>query len=298
MPEQIHSIDPYGLNPFTRVTVDYSFRNTTRIYWEYQPLFNDIPVYSIQVQVAEVDNPNATWTNVGAPIVGTNIRFITNDELGLESGKELTLFFRVVLTAAPGPGPENRPGNIYISPTAGVFGNLPPFTWGLFQEIVRKEYLRFALLGVANQGYLLQEKRSGPLCPLCIDQLTGECIDSDCPSCCGTRFEGGFWPGIENFWFDSEPFGHFPNMDQQMRGTIDDDEVTTARVIANPYCTARDVVVDLTSDRRFRVRKVETLAQFRMVPIVSRITLKEAPFSDAIYKFPVPAICPSQCDFE
>jgi len=280
--------NPYNVNPISRLWVDFSFRNTTRLYWSFNTHFLDREPWSIQIQIAEADDPNATWTNVGSPVVGTVVTTLADNVLRLPSGKELLVFYRIQLTAAPGPGPDNQSGNVYYSDPANIFGDLPIHTWLLLQEITRKETLRMAGLFVANQGYLLKQKRSGTPCPTCTDEAADEFVDADCVTCWGTGFVGGYWAALSNFYFDTNVMGHYPHVDAQ-RGSVDDSEVTMARVLADPYLSFGDVFVDLTSDRRFRVHNTTTLAQFRAVPVVSQVELRMAPFSDQIYQFPVPS---------
>ena len=269
--------------PFIQAQVFYSYRGTTQITWELNPHFVANVPWSFQVQVAEADNPAATWTNVGAPVSNTLITQVSDSPTTprLPAGKEPIVFYRVQLTTSDSP-----PG-VYYSPTASVFGNLPFFHWYRYQEIVRKENLRFSRLHVANQGYLLKMMRSGTPCPVCTDGPTQEDDDSQCVLCYGQRFLGGYYTAKANIYFDNAISANEPKLDIAQRGIVNDATVLTGRVVAFPYLSTYDVFVDLASDQRYYIRGTKTLAHLLMVPIISEVQLKLIPYDNVIYQFPV-----------
>lgn len=267
--------------PFGRVYVDYYHAGTSTITWELEPRFYAPSPLSFQVQEAESDVDAGNWVAVGAPVIGTTVVQVPDATLRLPAGKESNVFYRVQLT--------DGAGTVYYSDPASIFGHLPIHLWRFVQEIVRKETLRASQLLVSNEGFLLKAKRSGTPCTACTDPNgTDEQTDSECPTCFGQRFVGGYYTAQASFFSDNAPLGHYAHHDLQGRGQVDDDEVTQGRVLAFPYLSTYDIFVDKTSDIRFFIHRVKTLAHLRMVPIVQQVELRQIPFSHIVYKFPAP----------
>jgi hypothetical protein len=279
-------------NPFTRVFVDYAIKGSVRISFTYAQHFYDSEPWTINVQIAESELvPNTQWKNVAFQFNATNTNVVipltsfvidnqlvgTKLTLHIPSGKEQNLFYRLKLVAG---------ANTYYSPVASVLGDLPMQQWLWYQELVRKETLRLSRQNVGNQGYLLKAMRAGTPCNFCTDNDTQEQTDANCPNCFGQRFSGGYYTASANFYYDRQPMGRYQH-DDINRGIVDDSTVTKARVIAFPFLSSYDVVVDLTSDLRFYIHDVKSLYELRSVPVVQEVTLKQIPFSNIIYTFPV-----------
>jgi hypothetical protein len=211
-------------------------------------------------------------TNATFPVTD----FITDHTLQLPAGKEQNLFYRLKLIASNGA--------TYYSPVGHILGDLSYPLWLKYQEIVRKEQLRLSRLAVGNQGYFLKAMKSGTPCTACTDPNTQEQTDGRCPTCFGQRFVGGYYLANAYIYYDRKPTARHQTLNLQ-EGNVDDNTVTVARVLAFPFLSTYDVFVDLTSDLRFYVRKIQTLAELHSVPIMQSVELHQIPFDNIIYTY-------------
>jgi len=266
---------------FDRVAVDYEVRGTARIVWEINPHFQEPNPWIFQLQVAEANvlpDNNSNWTDVGPPLV--NLFSTTDSELRLSTGKEKIVYYRVKLTTA-----DNQ---IFYSPIATIYGHLDYKSNNIANEIVRKEDLRHRRLKASVEGYILKARRSGTPCPVCLDTRTGEVTDSKCETCFGTRWKGGFYPPMPAVYGDLGLVGDVHlRRDLQAEGMVMPYNIQ-ARFLAAPFITAYDVWVNKTSDDRSFIHPIRVVAQIRGVPLIIDAELRQIPYDDVVYKFPVP----------
>jgi hypothetical protein len=261
-------------NPiFARVTVSYLYAGNSTISWAMDPTFIDSLPWSFQLQVGHTgSNLSTDWTNVGAPVVNGFTATDPNPELW---GKTPDAFYRLVLTT---------PGGTYTSDPANVLGDLDQRAWLYAQEIVRKEQLRHSVLSSPN-GSLLIAKRYGPVCTECIDTLTNEPTQTNCPTCFGIGYEGGFWAPVPNVYCDLSQTQSREHRDPQ-RGQIR--ELTQpGRLIWTPGIEDLCVWVNQGSDQRYFVQGIEPVAAVRGVTIVVAAQLRLIPTKDLIYTIAV-----------
>lgn len=260
-------------SPFRRLSVDHMVNGVTRVWWEYLDGFADEGPYVTQLQVSQAGHNNATdWVNVGLPATDTNY---LNDETQRVYGRTLDLSYRVALTTATG---------VYVSQPVQCWGELSEKDWLLAREIVRKETVRQSGLA-GRQGYLLKRRRTGAVCS-CVDPLTGEVVNSDCPECYGTGIKTGYFAPQPCVCFAVEPRDQQEELEFDSRGQTAP-SMSQARALAVPPINERDIWVDANSDERWSVEKVTHAAELRGVPLVVSLVLCQVPFSDIIYKIPV-----------
>ena len=260
--------------PFRRVSVDHMVRGTTRVWWQLEREFNEPGPYIFQLQFGRTGLRDADdWENVGQPV--TNNYFAT-DAAWRDTGYNLQSHFRVVLKTLV---------NTYVSQAANCFGELTERDWVLTREIIRKEKLRQRMVSTA--GYLIKQMRYGPRCTRCLDPLTQEMTDADCPICSGTGFEVGFHPPLPMQCWDLTPQVITENNDADMKGMTRDNPYVTARVIGFPALNKGDIWVNGSSDERWLVQSIQIVAAIRNVPIVYQVQLGLLPFSNAAYALEV-----------
>lgn len=263
-------------NVFYMVHVSYLIRGGTRVMWTLLPTFNDPQPWIFQLQIARSANPNADdWQDVGLAV--ENTCYAVDAEQQNYSKGEQDAFYRVKLST---------PAGTYYSAATAKAGILMPRDWRLAQEIVRKEKLRHRY---ANQdGYLLKRRLTGNDCPVCLDLQTMEVTDPYCPQCWGTGKECGYYYPIACIWADLSPVSHRVHIDDQaIRGTIQD-IVVTARMLMLPLIEEQDVWVSRKTDDRYYIQSIQNVAEIRGVPLVANVSLRPAPFTDVIYRIPIP----------
>ena len=111
---------------------------------------------------------------------------------------------------------------------------------------------------------IIKNKRFGPRCPECYSAATGESVFSNCNTCFGTTYEGGY----------HEPIRVFGKLDpvviQPTLGTsgISESAVTGLTIVDYPEVDNEDVVVEIHTNRRFKVLR-------RMVTESSRVLVHQ-----------------------
>jgi hypothetical protein len=260
--------------PFRRVSVDHMIRGMTRVWWQLDPRFRDPGPYIFQLQVGWTGlNDADDWQDVGQPVANA---FYAVDIKRAATGYVVTPHYRVALTTPLGN---------YLSTPAPCFGELDESDWLRAREIIRKEILRHKKIAI--QGYLLKALRHGAPCPRCIDKLTVEVSDTDCPVCYGTSFEGGYHPPLPLQCWDLTPQTIAEDRNTDLKGTTRDKAYVRARVIGFPDLHYLDVWVNATSDERWRIDEIQIAAALRGVPLVYNVSMGLLPISNISYGIPI-----------
>jgi hypothetical protein len=274
----------YSIIPpvFTQVRVDFAVAGGSKVYWELGCNFNEPLPYFFQLQVAhqglsdyqrDGTGRSDDWENIGGQLVNA---FSAYDNRERAFGKTADVHYRVKLTTAA--------GNVYYSDPVSVLNGLDKRDWNIVREMIRKERLRFRKQ-VGQEAYLLKAIRYGPQCPACVDPITGEVTNSQCQTCYGTGFAGGYFPPFNTYVaIEPEQTREALNPQTNMSAPV----AVPGRVLAEPQVYSLDVFVMKHSDKRYYVHPVSVAAQVRGIPVVLQVELRLAPFSDVVYSVPVP----------
>lgn len=262
-------------DPFDRVVVSFIIRGGTRVMWSLRPTFTDPGPLTFRLEVGSTANPNADdWQPVGPPLVD---QFYAIDFTQRVFGKSPDTHYRVRLTTSRGE---------YVSAPVGLSGTLSQRDWRLAREIVRKELV--AHKGSGQLGVLLKRRVTGTPCPDCLDELTREVRDPNCPTCYGTGFRCGYYYPLGCVWASLSPLRRRPQLDGgQGRGTVDDQAVS-ARMTLVELVTENDIWVALATDQRYYLHGIQHVAEWRGVPLVGVAELRPIPYSSVVYRIPVP----------
>lgn len=265
----MHTFNPV----FKRVSVDCVIAGGSRISWELQPHFVDAGPYTFTVQVGHTGLDDADdWSLIGPAVVDT---YYTIDYRKRIFGKTQETHYKVKLVT---------PSGTYYAEPVPCDGNLIKRDWLHAREIVRKETLRHSVL-TSPAGYLLKARRYGPRCSVCADTYTEEVSNSNCASCYGTGFENGYFDPLPAVFADLSLENNREHRTAE-KG-MDKSDVITARFIGDPQLYSYDVWVNKTSDERYYIHTIKTLAHVRGVGICYDAELRLAPFSDVIYTIPI-----------
>jgi len=257
---------------FKRVEVTVTPTNWKLIEWYLDPLFrfqtNDLKFYVEWARAA------GEWTRINPdePIVN-ECMFVDQDSYRCSTRNDI--FYRVVVD----DGIQE-----YNSKPESTLGILNQREWLLARDIIRKEYLRL-LKYVGARGYLLKRRHYGPRCPTCIDHDVEEPVTSQCTSCFGTGYLGGYYNGLL-YYLDLS--GTTTSEDVKTPfGTVDNKQ-RTARCVAYPRIDSYDIWVDATRNKRHVLRKITTAVEMRGQPLVYVIEdMRELPASRIEYQIPL-----------
>lgn len=261
--------------PFERVTVRYATTGGAKVEWQLHRLFTDPQPHSFQLQGAYGGVEGSDWEDVGLPVL--NSFFAVDDEQRVY-GKNQDWHYRVVLTT---------PTREYTSPAVTPKENLNFRDWRLSTDMIRKERIRLDDF-VGTRGLLLKRKRYGARCTRCVEKLSGEVTDSDCPVCNGTGILVGYYAAIPDVYVEIPPISVDEQMDSlQMAGTTERIAVQGCRALGDPGLDTYDVFVAHGSDLRYVVRAVNDVAAHRGYTIATTATMQQLPFTDRAYKIPL-----------
>lgn len=184
------------------------------------------------------------------------------------------LFYRVRVISPVGK-------ELFSKPT-DLLRNLEQRQFYIAREIMRKETLRFRKkVGVLL--FVFKRRHFGDACT-CIDPVTDDVLDSECTSCYGTRFVGGYYPPVE-MWGEVTSYIKDKKIDPQGFGMIEN-YGTAIRLIAAPLLRRGDLIVERENRRAWNVMDVQN-AELRTIPVVQLIGGRLISPSDIEHRIPI-----------
>jgi hypothetical protein len=260
---------------FDRVVVSRLIAGGTKVMWELLPTFTDPGPLLFQLQVGTTANPNADdWTDVGGLV--ENVYFAIDPEQRV-FGKTNWTYYRVKVYSGLG---------VYVSMPTGAGGTLSQTDWLKAKNLVRRKLTTFRM-GEGQEGYLLKRRVTGQRCRVCLDYITEEVRQPDCPSCYGTGFECGYYYPMSCTWANISPRSRHIHIDGEMRATIND-IVVQGQMLMIDLLVEEDVYVNKVTDDRYYVHKIDHTVEIRGVPVLANVELRPIPFSSTIYEIAIP----------
>lgn len=267
---------------FDRVSVDYLHRGGARVSWRLFRLLADPGPYTFRLQYSEAGVAGASdWVACGAPVADGSFAV---DPVRRGFGKHRSAAYRVLL---------ETPLGAYASRPAAATGVLSAHDWNIAREILRQNRLRLRL-AAGVQGWLFRRRLSGPqpdprnLLEAAIDPIDRSAIRSAGAATAGTPYLGGYFAPAP-LYVELSPASHREMLDLQA-GTVDPAGVSvTGFAVQVPEIMSLDVFVAEGSDRRFYVNPAANVAEWRGVPLLSRLDLRVAPANDIVYTLPLPS---------
>lgn len=157
--------------------------------------------------------------------------------------------------------------------------------WLLAREIIRKEYLlQTKRTNMSAHGWIFKRRRWGQLCSRCLDWDTQE-VKTECASCFGTKFEGGYFPAIDFRVTWDAPWNRSFLYHEQV--SIQNNVKRIGRAVAYPYLDKNDVFMRRDSGERYHIDKINTVVEVGGIPIVVMVEMNLAPTTDLIYTIPL-----------
>jgi hypothetical protein len=257
--------------PFEYIKVDRILRGNSVIHWALDPEFDESTPWTYTLQWAS-SGDNA-WTDVTTVSDQT---YATDTE---QREKRLIFEGAYRLKLVTGDG------TIYYSKPS-----LLPLGWTsrdlrIAEEIKRKEELVYGINGVTF--WLLQRKWWGSSCSDCVDDVSGEVLNTNCTSCFGTGYEGGYYTPYEmkGMYLTPKQAG----IKQSNIGTVGQD-VVLIRCCPLPVVHKDDIIIASGSDQRYIIPEggVKTVSSMKNIPLVQVLTCALLPPSDIVYSMSWP----------
>ena len=258
------------MSVFTRVDIYNRVRGGALIAWQLSPAvrLDAEPTFTVEASRSGVGD----WEVVAV----TTGYYAAIDESRWLYGKAPRLHYRVRFTTA---------GRTHTSPRYQIGANLDGRDAAILRDIVRKEALRFRQSGQC--GFLYKRRHWGPRCTACHDYDTGSVLNSNCGSCFGTGYSGGYFPPVE-FWLSQVSAG------PQRRKAVADglgvrgDRNIVVRALCCPWIDSDDVWVDFDSDQRYYIQTVNEVNYRGSIFLFDSVELRLAAATDIIYQLERP----------
>lgn len=262
---------------FDRVVVSHIITGPTRVMWELLPTFTDAGPLEFQLQVGTTASNDADdWEDVGLPVTD---QYIAYDDEQRVWGKLNFTHYRVLLTTSV--------GSYYSTPVNGM-GILDRRNWRIARETLRVKRRAYRVGNKGQVGYLLKRRWTGENCDVCLDSMTKEVRDPNCPTCYGTGKRCGYYYPVSCVWAEINPRTRRVDLDGgQSRGTVDD-VVVNAEMLMTELLSEDDIwVADKTDDRYF-IHRVQHIEEIKGVPLVANVELRPMPFTHVGYSIEIP----------
>lgn len=225
----------------------------------------DVP-YVSQIEIPE----DPQWKLISPSM--TNVFAWVAEQAPLYT-KEYAINYRVKMVAG---------GKTYYSRPHTIFADIDRDSWMVIREIQRKELLHMnKMAGVPC--HLYQRKQTGVPCTHCLSPDTGEVLNPNCPWCLGTGKLGGYH-GPYPSWGKFDVITRKRTYGETDIGVMTDVRIATLRFIGNPHIFQKDIVADISSQRRYTVDKVEPIMEIRRIPVIQTLYISELPAADIAHK--------------
>ena len=262
-------------NPFRRLDVVPGYGTGFAFHWTMAEDFSEAPPWTFKVQVSQA--PTSGWEDLSPKLQNSFFWSSDKDETAsLLTNKRDVLWFRVTLSTGD--------GRSYASLPMQPYGDLPKREFLLGRDIMRREVLHCrGMAGTLNA--VLCRNTHGPRCAKCVDPVSGTRRDSHCSVCMGTGFDPPYH-GPYRMWMSF-------SADQQHSVAVESDGTTEqkmfqVRAIGSLLLYKDDIVVDLASDKRYKVNQFSVVVEIRRVPLVQTLVVSELALSDAAYDIVLP----------
>lgn len=227
------------MSPFVYIDLIPGYYPGRIITWKLDPTFKEKLPYIFTLEMSE--DPNFSEIIVSKEVGDS---FFAVDDTRTVQSFVIRVLYRVKLQTGDG---------VYYSPTIFFDSRREEGRKYLYAaEIVRKERLR-AFHG-GSTGWLLKKKNYSALVADELDPVSGVPI-SDNSTSFGTRFQGGFYPGL-NVTYTIEDHDDNVQMSQDGSG-VTHDKTATFRLVGFPSVETHDILVTKDSVR-YNINKVKT----------------------------------------
>lgn len=265
-----------GPYPFFELYVASAPTGGSIVYWGMDRAFNGVPPYTFTLEWAEA--PDGEWETV-TTVVDT---YFAVDPVQRMYAKEQQSCYRV---RAAYTEPCSGAAVEATSYAVQSYGTWTKRDWLIAREISRKELL-LQRKYTGWSGNLLKRRIWGADCPVCADWDTDDPTFGKCTTCHGTGKLGGYWPGHAVYGYQMQAGPTKEQVSDPNVGMVENIALAL-RMSAYPHISTYDVFVENDTGRRFIVRKVDTVAEIRGIPLVYAVTMMLAPFTDAVYAVPI-----------
>lgn len=151
----------------------------------------------------------------------------------------------------------------------------------LRRKILRDEYILMKKLA-GMEYYLLKRRHFGTRCTDCYDSITRTVVKSNCSTCYGTSWDGGYFTPVAMLGRRAtSPIA--ASMSPQAKMEVNRTQI---QFLDFPRIDEEDVIVEKSTDRRFLV-KSRYFTSLKSIPVHQTLTVSEFERNAVEYSIPV-----------
>jgi hypothetical protein len=243
------------------------------VYWDVQTV-GFTPKFQLQM----ADTEAGPWTSL---LGSTTSAYLMTGVGPKRLSYQLDIFFRLlVINETPNPAVTVLTGD----------PSFASFRQNQHEALNYREMLRRENLGLdrynGEPGVILRRIVYGTRCTDCTDETLGGPVSSECASCFGTGFTGGYYPGVNVFTDLADTASSPDNTALTPNGPA---EVKPCEAVfpAYPMVKFKDLYVDSSTNQRYEIQSA-TADEYRGNNIRQIVVLSRLQPSDAAYQVPLP----------
>jgi len=238
--------------------------NRINLFWSIQDMQGTDDILAYEFNIYKSNSQAGPFTIIGKSLVNV---FSFQDSTNILEHKAGNMFYKIRIR-------DKRNNEEFESP---LVAQIPePDLVAL--ELLRMEDILFRYC-IGRKCWIFNKRTYGR-CG-CYDKITGTIVKSNCITCYGTSYLGGYSAPIEQYVQIDPPQTSFqPNMN--IPNTV---KITSARLINYPLVNVGDIIVENENNRWI----VITTSQSERLrhPIRQELTIKQLQDSDIVYKLPI-----------
>lgn len=232
----------------------------------------DVEFSTANVIIRKSPNGSTGWTTLTS---GIGLReYIDNDFI--IPNKQQNTYYKVVL---------QQDKKKYESDSVATFTKLERREYGLLSRMMTLEFHRMYNVGNGLKAIVSKPLLKGTVCE-CIDAETNQKLgSSQCESCYGQKFEGGYQEPVETY-LKIEDQKQQVKHEQSGMGT-NDTVVIQIRILAFPELRKNDLITIPESDERYLVTDVDIKRFKAAVPFIYIVSAERLRREDVRYKYDI-----------
>jgi hypothetical protein len=225
--------------------LDQKLTTAIVVNWEIEGTPEDLNLYRFSVYRCFAPSTTlADYDLLASGINPNNVSYYADSDIMTVSDKILNLYYMIGISGIAGQGVS------YSDPIKTMYKNFDKYA----REIVRRRNVIFQHHS-GTPTYVYIRKKTGTFCPVCFDQELMRTTISDCTTCYGTGYVGGYYtPIYVKSQLSQQPVRE---MFQMFGGWQDQDGVLYMQ--AHPLLAPKDFVY--VNDRRWIVLNIGNYAK-------------------------------------
>jgi hypothetical protein len=227
----------------------------------------------IVVERSEFSGAEGTWETLNPE--GTDLFYYVDEHVNLLSFYR-SIFYRCYVVIN---------GKRTYSSVSTVQRELNKREFLIRRKILYDEELVLRKL-IRNKIAIIKRKHLGNRCPECYDVNTGSVIKSNCKTCGGTGFLTSYYPPFIT-WGQRVPTTKEVTEVTDTPSSANEVDYTRLTILDYPTVAPQDVIVELDSNDRYKVDRVEQ-TEIRREIVHQELTLSKLNRADQLYKMAIP----------